>query len=239
MPEHDKSLDVLGLKPVADAVSTVTSATTDGVGAFLSRICLPAAEEFGLLLRDKVSSWRANNAITIAQKAEKKLQDLPNPDRRHAHPRLVGLALEQGSWVDDDLIQEMWAGLLATGCTENGGDQTNILFANMLSPLTPSQAKALRFSCMRCQMKKSSSGLIAANLLVVTVEELLSALELTDIHRLDLELDHLRGAGLLDMQSGLDPNETSAYLCPTSLGIQLFIRSEGYVGSPIEYFGLQ
>lgn len=238
MPENDKSIDVLGLKPVADAVSTVTTATTQGVGAFLSRICLPAAEEFGFLLRDKVSSWRAANAISIAKKAEMKLQVLPNPDKRHAHPRLVGLTLEQGSWADDDLIQEMWAGLLATGCTEGGEDQTNVLFANMLSQLTPTQAKALRFSCMRSKMGKSPSGLIAPELFVVGVSELLAALELTDVHRLDLELDHLRGAGLLDILSGLDPDETNAHLCPTSLGIQLFIRSEGYIGSPIEYFGL-
>lgn len=68
--EPDKSLDVLGIKPVAEAINTVTQATTAGAGAFLSRICLPAAEEFGLLLRDKVSAWRAKNALAITVQAE-------------------------------------------------------------------------------------------------------------------------------------------------------------------------
>lgn len=47
-------LDVLGIKPVAEAVNTVTKGTVEGASAFLSRICLPAAEEFGFLLQDKV-----------------------------------------------------------------------------------------------------------------------------------------------------------------------------------------
>lgn len=49
MSEDNKSLDVLGVKPIADSVNTVTKGTVDGASAFLSRICLPAAEEFGLL----------------------------------------------------------------------------------------------------------------------------------------------------------------------------------------------
>ena len=137
MTDSDKSLDILGLKPVADAVSTVTTATTAGIGAFLSRICLPAAEEYGLLLRDKVGAWRARNAVAIAIKAETKLQRLPNPDGRHAHPRLVGVVIEQGSWIDDDFLQEMWAGLLASGCTEEGQDQLNVIFSTSLAQLTP------------------------------------------------------------------------------------------------------
>jgi hypothetical protein len=39
-------------KPVEEAVKIATKGAVDGVGAFLSRICLPAAEEFGLLCRD-------------------------------------------------------------------------------------------------------------------------------------------------------------------------------------------
>ncbi len=71
MTDDNKSLDILGIKPIADSVNTVTKGTVDGASAFLSRICLPAAEEFGLLLRDKVSAWRSNNAIAIAHKAKK------------------------------------------------------------------------------------------------------------------------------------------------------------------------
>jgi hypothetical protein len=70
MTDSSRSLDILGAKPIADAALVVTKGSVDGAGAFLSRICLPVAEEFGLLLKDKVGHWRANNAAKIANKAE-------------------------------------------------------------------------------------------------------------------------------------------------------------------------
>lgn len=70
--EKSKSLDVLGVKPFADAINTTTKGIVDGAGAFLGKICLPAAEEFGLFLKDKVSTWRGNNALQIVVSAEKK-----------------------------------------------------------------------------------------------------------------------------------------------------------------------
>lgn len=38
-------------------LNTLAQGAVDGAGAFLGRICLPAAEEFGLLLRDKVGFY--------------------------------------------------------------------------------------------------------------------------------------------------------------------------------------
>ena len=238
MTDSDKSLDILGIKPVADAVSVVTTATTAGIGAFLSRICLPAAEEYGLLLRDKVGAWRAQNAIAIATKAETKLRRLSNPDGRHAHPRLVGAVIENGSWIEDDFLQEMWAGLLASGCTEDGQDQLNVIFSTSLAQLTPAQAKVLQFACEKCQKIRSTSGLAVPKVLIISVAEVLEVAGISDVHSMDLQLDHLRGIGLLDIASGLNPDAEMANLCPTALGLQLFIRSEGFLGSPLEYFGL-
>ena len=109
--DESKSLDILGIKPVGDAISKLTTALVDGSAAFLSRICLPASEEFGLLLRDKVSSWRAANLVAMLENAEKKVAD-NNLDGLHAHPRIVSSILEEGSWIDDVVVQDMWAGLL-------------------------------------------------------------------------------------------------------------------------------
>ena len=55
----DKALDLLGIKGLSDSVKATTQGLLDGAAAFLSRVCLPAAEEFGLVLRDRVSAWRA------------------------------------------------------------------------------------------------------------------------------------------------------------------------------------
>ena len=73
MRDDSKSLDLLGAKPVGDAVKIATEGMFKGAGEFLGRICLPAAEEFGLLLRDRVSHWRASHAARIAERAEAKL----------------------------------------------------------------------------------------------------------------------------------------------------------------------
>ena len=97
MSEPDKSLDLLGVKPLAKSIEIVTTGTVDGAGAFLSRICLPAAEEIGLLLRDRVSAWRAKNAQEITGRAEKLVFDAAGGQAIHAHPRIVAGVIELGS----------------------------------------------------------------------------------------------------------------------------------------------
>ena len=74
--EESKSLDIFGIKPVAEAANKLTIAALEGAEAFLSRICLPAAEEFGLLFRDRVHAWRTKNITSITQQAEKILDGL-------------------------------------------------------------------------------------------------------------------------------------------------------------------
>jgi hypothetical protein len=238
MSEPGSSLDILGMKPVADAVSTVTTATTAGAGAFLSRICLPAAQEFGFLLEDKVRGWRANNATTIAKKAESKLRELQNHETLQAHPRVVGAVIEHGSWSDEETVQEMWAGLLASACTADGRSQENFIFVSILSQLNPNQARILRFACTKCKKTKSPSGLVTAVSMEVPVQEVVALTGTSNIHTLDLEFDHLRGLGLIDVLSGLNPEEEMAAMCPTAIGLQLHMRSEGFVGSPIEFYSL-
>jgi len=237
--EPDKSLDVLGIKPVAEAINTVTQATTAGAGAFLSRICLPAAEEFGLLLRDKVSAWRAKNALAITVQAEEMFEALPNASKRHAHPRIVGAVIDHGSWADEDDVQSMWAGLLASACTESGQSQENLIYVNLLAQLTTSQARTLSFACAEATKFKSESGLLLAHPFMATLEQTTAASGTTDIHTHDHEVDHLRGLGLLDPLSGLSPHSSQpARLTPSAIGLQLYVRCQGFVGSPIEYFKL-
>lgn len=239
MTDPDKSLDVLGIKPVSEAINTVTKATTEGAGAFLSRICLPAAEEFGLLLRDKVSAWRAANALAITARAEELFEALPNANQRHAHPRIVGAVIDHGSWADEDDVRSMWAGLLATACTETGRDQENLIYVNLLRQLTTSQARILSFACSEAVKDKSETGLLLSRLLVVSLEQIVTASGTNDIHTLDLEIDYLRELGLLDINSGLSPNASQPHrLTPSAIGLQLYIRCQGFVGSPIEYFKL-
>jgi hypothetical protein len=103
MSNNDNSLDIFGVKPVAKAIDRATEGTLAGAGAFLSRICLPATEEFGLLLKDRVSLWRARNAARIASGAERLTAEKEGP--LEAHPRLAWEIIDKGSWADDELVQ--------------------------------------------------------------------------------------------------------------------------------------
>ena len=180
------SLDILGIKPVAEALKTVTKGAVDGASAFLSRICLPAAEEFGLLLKDRVHHWRAANLISITQIAERKMAASGATVGVHAHPRLVSSIIEQGTWIDDGEVQEMWSGLLVSSCTESGNDESNLLFVNLLSRLTTLQAKLLNYACKNIMKGCSVNGLIhTVGTLEVTMAQLSSIAEEPDLQRLD------------------------------------------------------
>lgn len=235
MSEDNKSLDVLGVKPIADSVNTITKGTVDGASAFLSRICLPAAEEFGLLLKDKVSSWRAKNAVEIANKAQSLLEKQLSGLVVSAHPRIIYSTIENGSWAEDDFMQSLWAGLLASSCTPDGKDESNIILINLLSQLTSSQAKIISHICQNAKTYKGGGGFIVSDWLYMEADELLQISGIEDIHQLDRELDHLRGLELIN--SGFEPNNLRADVTPHSLCLQLYARSQGYVGSPIDFYG--
>lgn len=232
--ERSASLDLVGLKPVAESVKAVVDGSLSAAGAFLGRICLPAAEEFGLLLRDKVGAWRAANAIRIAEKAQRKVESRESLDT-HASPRLVMKVLEEGSWASDDDVQEMWSGLLASSCTAKGDDDSNLLFMNLLSQLTVPEARILKHSCETAKKFVTDAGWITATELYATLDELRQITGVDDFHRLDRELDHLRSLDLLP-QGGFEPHSTRARIAPSALALHLYVRSQGYVGSPVEFF---
>lgn len=248
-----KSIDVLGVKPIGEAINTLVKGTVDGAAAFFSRICLPAAEEFGLLLRDKVSNWRAKNLVKIAERAEKKLLSNPDGSTEYAHPRIASLIVEQGSWADDDDVQQMWSGLLASSCTKKGDDESNLMFINLLSQITSSEARMLNYGCEKVKKSNTKSNWISIEgQVIVSVEELKKIAVLDDVQRLDRELDHLRVLGLIEgglrkptpVESFIETTvirrspSIIANLSPTYLGLQMYVRCQGSKLSPAEYFGL-
>ena len=230
------SLDLLGTKPLAEAAHTVTKAAVDGARAFLSRICLPAADEFGLLLKDRVSAWRRSNAVKIAQKAEQKYNELPPSQGRHTHPRLLMQIIDQGSWIEDEEVQELWAGLIASSCTDEGKDDSNLMFIDFLARLTLSEARALDYICRRSTKIRTKAGWVAAEFLFVPLSVLQGIMTISDFHRIDRELDHLRTLGLID--GGFPEDSVDAQVQPTALALQMYARCQGFAGNPLEFFGL-
>ena len=184
--------DILGLAPYGEALNTLAKGAVEGAGAFLGRICLPAAEEFGLLLRDRIGGWRANNAVKIALKAQALFEKNSLPANFHAHPRLVMKVVEEGSWAEADEVQDMWAGLLTSSCSEDGMDETNLIFVTILAQLTHTEASILKYGCEKCEKQVSKAGWIGVkHQLIIDLGDLERITGLHDIHRLQADCDHL------------------------------------------------
>lgn len=151
MPE-DNSLDILGTKPLAKAVEKITEKSVDGVGAFFGAICMPAAEEFGLLLRDKVATFRKKNLESIATKSREKIEHLKLEPIGDANPLLLRQIIEDASWTEDPSIQSMWAGLLAVASSKRAVADDSLVYTDTLKRLTPFQARLINriYSDPRC-----------------------------------------------------------------------------------------
>lgn len=245
MPQPDStgSTDILGLGGLSDSLRIATQGLVDGAGAFLGKVCLPAAEELGLALRDRVSSWRAKNACQIFATAN----DLYIANRMPpgiVSPRLIYQAIEQGSWIDDELIQSMWAGLLCSAVTQDGSDE-NLLFLNLLSQLSGLQVRVLGASVIQAKKYKGLHDLVAAQRLTLTLEQIQELANSTDIQRIDRELDHLREIGLIGIVGawnsggGIDARTGIVDITPTPLAVHLYVRAQGVRDSPTSYFDLQ
>lgn len=141
--------------------------------------------------------WRAANIAAITARAEERLNNADAPANVHAHPRLVSGILEEGSWIEDPIVQDLWGGLLSSSCTENGDDDSNLVFINLLSELTKLQARLLKYSCENAPKSAAPNGLIQAEEIIVSLDALTEITGETDIHRLDREMDHLREVGLI------------------------------------------
>jgi len=237
MTTDDKHGDSLGIRPAAEAIKAAVGTAQ----AFLERICGPAADEFGLLLKDRVSDWRMRSALRIVAKAQTRWAELPDNEQVKAHPRLVMKVLEEGSWSEEDEVQGMWAGLLASSRSDGGGDDSNLIFINSLAQMTTPEALTLKYLCAQAEKFRTESGVINAKWLHLTITELRSISGIEDLHRIDRELDHLRSMELIEGGIPLDPwleLDLPIAVKPTGLGLNLYVRCQGATGSPVAYFGL-
>jgi Abortive infection alpha len=238
---NSDQLDPLGAKATAEAIKTVVETTTKGVGAFVGKICMPAAEEFGLLLQDKVKSWRAANATKILERAQLKLQDGSGIDNAHAHPRIVGKIIDRGSWVHESNLQDMWAGLFVSSCTTTGNDESNLIFVNLLDQITSLEAKIIELLCKDARIKPNPSRLLVSDVVVnIPLAGLHSVTGIDSVAELDTALDHLHNLGLIGFGSGFPtPGGTPdlvARLSASALGLSLYARAQGFRGEIFDFY---
>ena len=230
--------------------ATTTAGLAIGLGAarsaqkLIEAVCTPAANEAGLWLQDKIRSWRARNLHQTLEKFRGFVTVDEHGVQLKAHPRTVLEWIEHASKVDDPLLQEKWAGLLASSCTPSGEDQSNLIFIDLLQRLTPAQARLLDYACQH-----SEKGVYAEDELAfaypfgLTYPQLTSISGSQHVHQLDVEIQHLKSLRLLRGDISADTlHETKPVmrklhqLTPDRIGLQFYVRCQGSRSTPKEYF---
>lgn len=230
--------DIFGIKPYGETIKIAVEKTAKGVGTFLNAICTPAAVEFGLMLNDKVRYWRLNNIIKMVTKSQGKYTFIDNNLQLKVNPRIGVEIIENASWQDNDVILEMWAGLLASSIDGNGSDDSNLIFINILKSLTCIQCSILNYICKNSNVTYDKNGLIYSESgCKLSMEKLFEIASNRDIIRLDREIDHLRSLelfadeGWLGNGNGFQINQedfTTITLKPSSIALHLYARANGY-----------
>lgn len=238
--EEKSSLDILGIKPIGNALNISVEKSFQGIEGFLKSVCMPALDEIGLLLKDKVRNWRLNNALRIIEKSKGKLNFQGETLQIKAHPRVALSIIDNGSVIDNEELQELWAGLFASSCTENGQDDENLIFADLLKQLTVAEAKILKYSCISSRKILYMNGLVLGDILEADLKLLTELTGITNVHRIDRELDHLRSLELIGGSGvggfNVDSNDLIADISPTALALNLYVKGQGYNTNIAEFF---
>lgn len=106
--------------------------------AGLAVVLGPSLRSVGKVLGDW-SDYRLRNLFSIGDKARRQLGNAPEAGQ--VHPRVAHRVIEEGSWVDDDVMQEYLAGMLRASRTPTGGDDRAAYYVNLLASLTANQVR--------------------------------------------------------------------------------------------------
>ena len=189
--------DIFGLKPYGETLKITVEQSVVGAGNFLAKICMPAAEEFGLLIKDRIRYWRLNNVIKMIEFSKNKLDFNNDNSNLRVNPRIGIEIIDNASWQDDDTILKMWSGLLVSSTDENGNDDSNLIFINLLKTLTRIQCRILNYMCENSEVKFDKNGLIHSDSKIeISIQKLFEITSIRDISRLDREIDHMNSLNL-------------------------------------------
>lgn len=244
MLDNSEIKDLLGIKPIAEAGHEITKASIEGVSSFLSVVFKPGLEELGFLIKDKVRQWRLNNILRVLDKAKGRMGFDGKELNLTANAR-VGLSImEECSTIDNEELQDLWAGLFASSCTPDGKDDSNMNFVDLLRRMSSVEAKIIDYACKNCIKILHPNKLITAEHIIVPFEDLIKIAGTDDLYRLDREMDHMRSIELLvtggtfSAGGGFEASNTlDADITPSPLALNLYYRTHSTGKSPIEFWG--
>lgn len=231
------------LDMASESKTEATKAAIKGVSSFLEKVFKPGLEELGQFFKDEIRYWRLKNILSMLNLAKGKLEFDGKELNLTANAR-VGLAImEECSSVDNEELQNLWAGLFASSCTPDGKDDSNMNFVDLLRRMSSVEAKILDYACKNCQKKLHSNKLITAGDLRVSFDVLTQIAGIDDIYRLDSELDHMRSIEILARNSLLGgtgftaSNNLEAKITPSPLALNLYYKTHSLGQTPIDFWG--
>ena len=197
---------------------------------FLEAICLPAAKEIGVILRDKLRIWRLKNIAPILQEAKAILEKRGSLDNIKCHTRIAVKIIDEGSLIEDPDLQRMWAGLFASSCTKDGTDETNLIFANILAQLSSSQARIINLPFEGNYTRYQHDGLEFTDV-EKERSELVNYTGLPNWGILIRELEHLDSLGLVGYRLRSNLQRTLIEIHYNEAALRLYARCQGYTGT--------
>lgn len=197
--------------------------------AFMRRICPPADEQVTERFHKTLSNVRAFNTVEIALKAERLLGQESDAYCMVAHPDLILRILDHGSWVDVEWLQELWAGLLATSCTFEGHDDSNLVYVNLLSRLAPLPTQILTMACAKAMQAMADTAVASSTRLACSAEEIARITRSNNLVKIYKSIGELAELGLVEKnpRSASTDNPEAAKAMPTRLGLEMFARCNG------------
>ena len=162
-------------------------------------------------------------------------------DRFRAPQSVVMRVVQEGSWAEDRTTYQLWAGILATACNLMGDDESNLPYIDLLAELAAIDGRLLTTACQKSHKLFASSGVVSAQPLICTPQDLMQIAGAHDLMKIDRNIFQLANLGLLEPRnkSKFFNFEQDANLTPTTLGLELFARGQGHRGMPSDYYAAQ
>jgi hypothetical protein len=126
--------------PIDKVVEKTASELVEGVSSFFGKICMPAADELGQIIKDNIKFYRLKNLYRISVKTKKLLGSKENFESSIS-PKLLKEIIDESSWESDDTIQNYWAGLLAGEIKTNSNGDDAIIYTSVLKDMSSYEAR--------------------------------------------------------------------------------------------------
>jgi hypothetical protein len=206
--------------------------------AFLRGICPSATQGLKLLFREGLSNIRIESAVRIALRAEEMLAREPNVGKMQVSDRLVMRVVERGSWAEDDLTQQFWAGILTASCAVGQLDESNLGYIDILSEFAIIHTRVFEIACKRSKKVLADNGSLTALPVTLSAPELMEIADAHDLIKIDRNLLQLSDHGLLEprVKSKYFSFEEDAILTATPFGLAMYARCHGHRGTPQQFY---